>query len=127
MDEKEVITPHYIKTQQVFHKILSKLYNPKVELSILTKKNDNRIEGKVKMSKKLGLPTNVETDHEESETRSQEKNSIEKERTPSITEDKEEKPRQNRSNPLRNTIPSKEIIRTISINGTRQYRRKIFY
>ena len=67
----------------------------------------------VKIGKKLGLPSNVETDHEALEMRPQEKNRVERERTPSITEDEEEKPRQNMSNPLRNTILAKDIIRTI--------------
>ena len=69
----------------------------------------------MQIGKKLGLPSNVETDHEESETRPQERNRIVRERTPSITEDKEEKLRWNRSIALRNTIPAEDIIRTIKV------------
>ena len=61
------------------------------------------------------MPSNVETDHEESETRPQEKNRIERERTQIFTEDEEEKPKRNSSTPLRNTIPAKGIIRTIKV------------
>ena len=115
MDGKEESSSLAISTEQVLHKILSKLSNLEVGLSILSTENYNRIEEIVKIGKKLGLPFIVETDHEESETSPQEKNRIKRERTPSITEDEEENLKQNRSNPPRNTNPAKDIIRIIKV------------
>ena len=51
---------------------------------------------------------------------------IEREKTPSIAEDEEEKPRQNKSNPLRNPISARHYKNNQSIIGIGRYRRRRF-
>ena len=64
MDGKEESSSLVTSTEQVLDKILSKLFNLKIGLTTFSRENNNSIEEIIKIEKKLGLPSNVETDHE---------------------------------------------------------------